>query len=110
MMAATDANKAKVATQLDAIAPDGGTDHELALRAAVAEKPEVIFFVTDADLVSDEAVAVLIADVRQARVHVTEFGRRPDDRDKPSLRRLALATGGTYRYFDIKKLPGLGIK
>ena len=35
-----------------AIVPDGGTNHMIALRAALALRPEVIFFLTDADLMT----------------------------------------------------------
>src|SRR5271157_826998 len=76
LMPATTANKVRVQAQLQTVAPDGGTDHMVALRTALGLKPEVIFFLTDADLGM----------------------QRP-------LRRLATTTGGTYRYIDVTGFP-----
>ena len=63
LMAATAPNKARVQTQLATIAPDGGTDHMLALREALKLKPEVIFFLTDADLMTNSDVNEILAEV-----------------------------------------------
>ena len=63
-MAATAPNKARVQTQLATIAPDGGTDHMSALREALKLKPEVIFFLTDADLMSNNDVNEILAGSR----------------------------------------------
>ena len=62
LMAATKAHKAQVRTQLASIVPDGGTDHMLALRAALKMRPEVIFFLTDADLMTNGDVTELLAE------------------------------------------------
>ena len=56
LMAATATNKARVQAQLEPVSPLGGTDHMLALREALKLKPEVIFFLTDAELISNSDI------------------------------------------------------
>lgn len=105
-MAATAANKARVGTQLTQIAPDGGTDHMLALRAALAMKPEVIFFLTDADLMTQGDISVVLTEAGPTRIQAVEFGRGADlGAESNPLRRLAAGTGGTYRYIDVTSFP-----
>lgn len=106
LMPATAANKARVADQLALIAPDGGTDHMVALRTALAQKPEVIFFLTDADLMTQSDTAAILADVGTTRIQAVEFGRGMEINGPSNpLRRLATASGGTYRYIDVTGFP-----
>lgn len=106
LMPATVANKARVETQLAQISPDGGTDHMQALRAALAMRPEVVFFLTDADLMTRADAQGVLAAAGQTRIQAVEFGRGADlaGDDKP-LRLLANGTGGTYRYIDVTGFP-----
>jgi hypothetical protein len=105
LMAATVANKARARAQMAAVAPDGGTDHQTALRAALAMRPEVIFFLTDADLMTTSDVQEIVGQARSTRIQAIEFGRGvPLDTSGP-LQRLAQATGGTYRYIDVTRFP-----
>lgn len=105
LMAATKVNKARVGTQLDAVDPDGGTDHMLALRAAIALHPEVIFFLTDADLMTNTDVTDLLAELGKTRVQAIEFGRGADLGGSGPLRRLSTTSGGAYRYLDVTRFP-----
>lgn len=105
LMAATRANKARVLAQLNAIAPDGGTDHMLALRAALAVRPEVIFFLTDADLMTTSDVNEIVAEAAKTRIQAIEFGRGAELGGSEPLRKLAAATGGSYRYLDVTRFP-----
>ena len=74
-MAATTTNKARVQTQLErAIPPLGGTDHMFALREALKLKPEVIFFLTDADLMTNGDVDEILTEVGPTRIQAVEFG------------------------------------
>jgi len=106
LMAATLSNKARLSHQLGVVVPDGGTDHMLALRSALTLHPEVIFFLTDADLMTQSDVATLITDAGPTRIHAIEFGRGTDlaGGNNP-LRRLATASGGLYRYIDVANFP-----
>jgi hypothetical protein len=105
LMAATAANKSRVQTQLETIQPDGGTDHMLALRTALALKPEVIFFLTDADLMSNGDVNQILTEVGKTRIQAVEFGRGTELGQRTPLARLATATGGSYLYIDVSQFP-----
>lgn len=105
LMAATRVNKERARSQLDAVVPDGGTDHMIALRAALAVHPEVIFFLTDADLMTNSDVSEILTEVGKTRVQSIEFGRGADLGGSAPLRRLAAATGGSYRYLDVGRFP-----
>jgi len=106
LMAATETNKAIVRKQVVAIEPDGGTDHMDALRLSLTEKPEVVFFLTDGDLMMTKyEVILLFAVAGKTRIHVAQLGRGPAKAEESPLQFLAKLTGGTYRYFDITKFP-----
>jgi von Willebrand factor type A domain len=101
MMTATPSNKARVQTLLSTVQPDGGTDHMQALRAAFALHPEVIFFLTDADLMSRQDVAELISQAGKTRIQAVEFGQVTGLGGSAPLKLLAKSTGGSYRYIDV---------
>ncbi|MGZ5943070.1 MAG: vWA domain-containing protein [Isosphaeraceae bacterium] len=105
LMPATTANKVRVQGQLQTVAPDGGTDHMVALRTALGLKPEVIFFLTDADLMTNNDVNAILAEAQGSRIQAVEFGRGTDLGMQTPLRRLATTTGGTYRYIDVTGFP-----
>ena len=107
-MPATAANKARVQAQLQTVVPDGGTDHMLALRTALGLRPEVVFFLTDADLMTNNDVNEILAEAGGGRIQAVEFGRGSDLGLETPLRRLATTTGGTYRYIDSTKFPRTG--
>jgi hypothetical protein len=105
MMAATQSNKLRVQNQLRTVSPDGGTDHMLALRTALGLRPEVVFFLTDADLMSNKDADEILAEANGCRIQAVEFGRGTDLGMDTPLRRLATTTGGTYRYIDVTRFP-----
>jgi hypothetical protein len=105
LMAATAANKSRVGGLLRQVQPDGGTDHMVALRAALALRPEVVFFLTDADLMTNSDVSQVLAEAGTTRIQAVEFGRGGDLGGANPLRRLAHSTGGTYRYIDVTNFP-----
>jgi hypothetical protein len=106
MMLATASNKNRVRAQLAAVAPDGGTDHMAALRAALRLQPEVIFFLTDADLMLSTDVDEILSERGRTRINCIEFGRGfALAGDGAPLKRLATATGGRYRYIDVTEFP-----
>ena len=101
MMAATPSNKGRVRTLLSGVQPDGGTDHMQALKAAFGLHPEVIFFLTDADLMTRQDVAELISLAGKTRVQAVEFGQVTGLGGSAPLKLLAKSTGGSYRYIDV---------
>jgi hypothetical protein len=105
LMAATTTNKARVQAQLEAIPPLGGTDHMFALREALKLKPEVIFFLTDADSMTNGDVDEILTEVGTTRIQAVEFGWGVALGQKTPLGRLATTTGGTYLYIDVHSFP-----
>jgi hypothetical protein len=105
MMPATAANKVRVQNELQTVDPFGGTDHMVALHTALGLKPEVIFFLTDADSMADREVNEILAEAQGTRIQAVEFGRGADLGNQTPLRRLATSTGGTYRFIDVTRFP-----
>jgi hypothetical protein len=105
MMPATTSNKAQVQAQLEVVAPLGGTDHMFALRDALKLKPEVIFFLTDADLMSNGDVDEILTEMGPTRIQAVEFGLGTRLSTRTPLGRLANTTGGEYRYIDVNRFP-----
>ncbi|WP_435010247.1 vWA domain-containing protein [Tundrisphaera lichenicola] len=101
LMAASPANKARVRELLLSVQPYGGTEHMLALRAALAVKPEVIFFLTDADLMNRQQVAEILAEAGKTRIQAIEFGLTGSLGGSVPLKQLARSSGGSYRYIDV---------
>jgi len=106
LMPATESNKAQVEKQLERLLPEGGTDHMEALRIALAMKPEVIFFLTDADLMTYSDVNKLVQDDLGVRIQTIHFSPGPAMPGQSPLKRLAAASGGAYRHIDVNKFGG----
>ena len=104
-MPATQTNKARFRSRLSGIDADGGTDHVDALPAGFRLKPEVIFFLTDADQMNDREAEQLAHEAGPIRIQAIEFGVGPDTGLSVPLRSLATATGGSYRYIDVMTFP-----
>ena len=100
-MAATTANKGRVRYQVEAVSPLGGTLHMLALREGLKLKPEVMFFLTDAESISNRDIDEILTEVGRTRVQCVEFGYGVSLGNRTPLSRLAANTGGTYRYIDV---------
>jgi hypothetical protein len=105
LMDANSSNKERVRSRLASILPNGGTDHVIALHAALKLSPEVVYFLTDAELMSRQNVDDILAEAGSTRIHAIEFGLGPRGSNSGALRRLATATGGSYRYIDVSKFP-----
>jgi hypothetical protein len=104
---ATDRNKKLAERFVGGITADGGTDRLPALRAAMQMRPDVIFFLTDADDPMPASELKEIADLnRRAGVTIStiEFGRGPAKQRKNFLTELARTTGGQYGYVDTLSL------
>src|SRR5262249_40690576 len=82
-------------TQLATINPDGGTDHMVALRTALALRPEVVFFLTDADLMTNGDVNEILSEIGTTRFQAVEFGHGPPIGPRTPLHRLPNTTGAT---------------
>ena len=104
MMAPTASNVECVDSQLAEIEPLGGTDHVGAVRAALALKPEVIFLLTDAELLFNSELDEIRGQTGSTRIQIVEFGFGSPPEHTP-LRRLATATGGGYEYKERSLFP-----
>ena len=105
MMPASVENKTWVQDQFAKVVPDGASAHSLALQNALDLKPDVVFFLTPADLMTKNQVDEILTQAGQTRIHVIELGQGPDLGKLSQRRRLATATGGTYRSIDVTKFP-----
>ena len=98
-------NKARIVRYLRSVVADGGTRPELALENALRLKPDVVFFLTDADEELSEAALEAIQTARRRfnvkQICVVEFGRGSQPRKK-TFRRLAGENGGVYVFRDIE--------
>lgn len=101
LMSASPSNKARLRTHLAEVNPFGSTDHITALKAAFAMRPEVIFFLTDADLMTKSDADEVRREAGRTRIFAVELGIGPAVRGSVPLRRLAESTGGSYRYIDV---------
>ena len=104
---ASDRNKKLAARFVGGMTADGGTDRLPALRAAVQMRPDVIFFLTDADDPMPASELHEIAELNQRAgvvIATIEFGRGPAKRAKNFLTELARTTGGQYGYVDTTQL------
>jgi hypothetical protein len=102
---ATDENKQRAIRFLDTIAADGGTDHESALRVAIRLRPDVIFFLTDAD--DPKLSPAQLTKIRHLAagivINTVEFGPGPKPVGRSFLADLARQNAGKYAYIDISK-------
>lgn len=106
LMKASKPNLELARSALDRIQPSGETDHVKALMMAFAWRPEVIFFLTDADSLS-QIDANRLTEVNRrsavpATIYTIEFGSGPTVLQEKSLRSLARKNLGTYTYIDVE--------
>lgn len=104
---ATEVNKSFARQHISAIEPDLGTDHMPALRLALRMSPEVMFLLTDADepqLSAKELSEIQRLNQGRTRIHTIEFGIDSGLEVDNFLKKLARQNGGTYRYYDVKRL------
>ena len=76
-----------------------------ALCAALALRPEVIFFLTDADLMTNGDVNEILSEAGRIRIQAVEFGRGIEPGGANALATAGPTTGGAYLYIDVSKFP-----
>jgi hypothetical protein len=104
---ATDQNKDEAAQFVASITPLDGTRHDNALKAALRQAPDVIFWLSDADKPKIEPAQIERIDRMAAGVtiHAFQFGSGPAPAAENFMAQIARATGGQYKYIDVTKLP-----
>lgn len=113
LVPATKENKAKVSPFIDGLAAFGGTVHEMALRAALAMEPDVVFLLTDGgDPHLNEIQRKNIKKLADglATIHCIQFGYRSPSDGAEFMKKLAQDNGGSYVFVDMslaKRKPGI---
>jgi hypothetical protein len=104
---ATERNKRLAARFVGGVKADGGTERFAALKHALALRPDVIFFLSDAD---DPMSSKEMADLARlnervgAQICVIEFGGGDTVPKENFLKTLASESGGQYGYVNVAKL------
>ncbi len=101
----TDRNKELARRFIGSITADGATRHEEALRLAIRMRPDVIFFLTDADepRLSSEQIRRIARAAAGITINAIEFGYGPQQDKDTFLARLARSCGGQYGYIDVSQ-------
>jgi hypothetical protein len=98
---ATAESRRRVALTLVALEAEGATRHDLALPKALALEPDVIFFLTDADdLTEDYRRLVTRCNHGRSVIHVIELNTAHRGRPDMPLQALARENGGAYQAVD----------
>ena len=107
---ATEQNKAAARRFLDTVDADGGTNHELALSAALRLQPDVVFFLTDAEepKLYPNQLAKIHRLAGGVTINAIEFGYGPQQDADNFLVRLARENGGRHGYVDISRITDAG--
>ena len=107
---ATEVNKARARQFIDSQQPQLGTNHIAALDMALAQKPDVVFLLTDADvprLSPSELEQIRKRNGGKCQIHTIEFGKWGDlTQDDNFLKKLARQNGGQHRYRDVTRFAG----
>ncbi|QDU30853.1 hypothetical protein ETAA8_60020 [Anatilimnocola aggregata] len=104
---ADDQGKRLASTFVGGVVADGGTRHIDALLMAIQMRPDVIFFLTDAD--EPRLSAVELRKIRDrsrgVSINTIEFGSGPSSGRYTFLRQLADENNGKHAYVDVTSLP-----
>ncbi len=100
-------NKSRAIRYLRSLVGTGGTKPENALAKAMKMRPDVVFFLTDADEELTPQTLEQIRDWRRAykvkQICVVEFGKATDPKKK-TFRQLAGENNGVYIFKDVESL------
>jgi hypothetical protein len=110
LYAATEIHKTLARQKIAGIQPGTGTRHVPALEMALKLRPDVIFFLTDAQeppIYEGELEQLKKLNTQKTRIHSIEFGVGQEVpasvNPRNFLRKLSAQNGGTYRYYDVTK-------
>ncbi len=105
---ANERNKQMAMRFIDGIVADGATNHHSALLMAMKLKPDVIYFLTDAE--DDDALSEAeMARIRDSNrggitIHCIKFGHHDEPPRQNYLGKLAAENGGRYTYVNVRAL------
>ena len=103
---ADDAGKSAAASFVDSISAVGATQHMPAISTAILMRPDVIFFLTDADepQMTELELRKIRTMNRGATINAIQFGAGPQGSSDNFLARLARQNGGQHAYVDVTLL------
>lgn len=85
---------------IQGIASRGGTSHRPALLEAIEHKPDVIFFLTDGQSLTEEELDDITRKSGEIAIHVIQFADASEARSV-ILRQLASKNRGRYKYINV---------
>jgi VWA domain-containing protein len=101
-LAATTANRQLITAALQKLEPEGSTSHDRALPMALALEPDTVFFLTDADDLSEQQVRTVTAcNCGRAVIHAVELRKVNRQRPEMPLQVLARENRGSYVAIDL---------
>lgn len=107
MLVGDERSKSQAISFVRGISATGGTQHVEALKMGTSMGPDVIFFLTDADLPALSKRHREDILVRCARggttIHAIQFGSGASQGSGAWIESLATETGGKYRYIDVSQ-------
>jgi hypothetical protein len=86
-------SKQRALNWLRSIHADGGTDPRDAMRIALAQRPDAVFFLTDGELPQEAPDAIAQANPGQIPIHCVDLSGGAGE---TALRQVARQSGGTY--------------
>jgi hypothetical protein len=88
------------------VSASGATDHVQALLVALRMKPDIVFFLTDADdpQLTDKELDAVWKKNEGSVINVIEFKAGPQRGGGSALSKLAEQNRGEYKYVDLSKL------
>jgi hypothetical protein len=104
LVPATQENRERISDFIDDLAALGGTDHEMALRAALGLEPDAIFLLNDGgDPHLNEIVLKNVHKLAEGRtaIHCVQFGFGPMTQSDNFMTRLAHQNQGSFTYVDM---------
>ncbi len=106
LLTASAARKAQARRLIEGLRAEGGTDHLAALKRALLLRPDAIFFLTDADDLTEAQVRDVTRFNRGwTAIHTVELSRSPRDAAPRPLQMLAAQNRGIYRSVDLTGDP-----
>lgn len=105
MLPVTKENRRLAGNFIDHLAAFGATEHRTGLLSSLALMPDVLVLLSDGGFptLNDGQIGEIMKENRSgATIHCVEFGTSDVPPANSFMERLALRSGGTYRYVDVK--------
>lgn len=92
---------------ISSMSAQGATKHVPAIKMALQARPDVVFFLTDADdpVITEEELRLIKGWNAGAVINAIQFGYGPKQSVDSFLEQLTVDNGGMYRYVDVLQLP-----